>query len=493
MATPDKVKSSGVLLFQKSLSPTYATITSNAYNLSERLMRMQDFCLSGDTLVVTPDKGSRRIDEIVDAWNNGERDQLVFSYDHETNKTVSAKITGAKFIGEKEVVKAIFSDGSEIVCTPEHRFMLHDGSYVEAKDLLEKEMMPFRVECNFSCNLRCVKIEKLNVVIPVYDIEVVKYHNFAIASDRIHSVIFVHNCEMEQCLSGDTKIAIPGGYKRIDELAKECEEDINKTFIVYAYDHNKKQITPALAKQARQTVVEKSFKITFISGKSITGCEDHRLMLVDGTYCKIKDIRAGMLMMPFVRPNFCDEVKLQSRKNEFLEQIVDRTDVTFGRILRTVERTGADLKKLSIALDVSGEKILNVIDRFGYKNFETFAHAYSHIENELYLIDCDEQCEIVVSIEETGIIPLYDLTVDGYKNFATDSVISHNTPEIASTLDIVSDETVSVDDKGRALHVYSDNPKIKETVEELFYDTLNVEFNLRSIVRNTVKYGDGFQ
>ena len=43
IAIADKTRSSGTLLFQKSLSPTYATITSNAYNLSERLMRYQDF------------------------------------------------------------------------------------------------------------------------------------------------------------------------------------------------------------------------------------------------------------------------------------------------------------------------------------------------------------------------------------------------------------------------------------------------------------------
>ena len=35
------------------------------------------------------------------------------------------------------------------------------------------------------------------------------------------------------------------------------------------------------------------------------------------------------------------------------------------------------------------------------------------------------------------------------------------TPEIASALDIYSEETVSVDDKGRSLHIYSDNRKIQ--------------------------------
>jgi len=66
------------------------------------------------------------------------------------------------------------------------------------------------------------------------------------------------------------------------------------------------------------------------------------------------------------------------------------------------------------------------------------------------------------------------------------------TPEIAAALDIYADETCSQDDKGRVLHIYSDNEKIKEILEDMFYNTLNVEFNLRSWARNLVKYGDFF-
>jgi hypothetical protein len=66
------------------------------------------------------------------------------------------------------------------------------------------------------------------------------------------------------------------------------------------------------------------------------------------------------------------------------------------------------------------------------------------------------------------------------------------TPEIASALDIYAEETVSSDDKGLVLHVHSENRKIQELLETLFYDTLNVEFNLVMWVRNLCKYGDFF-
>lgn len=66
------------------------------------------------------------------------------------------------------------------------------------------------------------------------------------------------------------------------------------------------------------------------------------------------------------------------------------------------------------------------------------------------------------------------------------------TPEIASALDIYADETCAQDDKGRVLHIYSDNERVKEILEDLFYNVLNVEFNLRSWTRNLGKYGDFF-
>ncbi len=66
------------------------------------------------------------------------------------------------------------------------------------------------------------------------------------------------------------------------------------------------------------------------------------------------------------------------------------------------------------------------------------------------------------------------------------------TPEISSALDIYSEETVAADENGHVLHIHSENPKVKKLLEELFFDTLNVEFNLTAWARNLVKYGDFF-
>lgn len=62
--------------------------------------------------------------------------------------------------------------------------------------------------------------------------------------------------------------------------------------------------------------------------------------------------------------------------------------------------------------------------------------------------------------------------------------------EINAALDIYADESVAQDAAGKSLHIHSDNPAIKKNLEELFYNTLNAEFNLRPWTRNLCKYGD---
>ena len=66
------------------------------------------------------------------------------------------------------------------------------------------------------------------------------------------------------------------------------------------------------------------------------------------------------------------------------------------------------------------------------------------------------------------------------------------TPEISSAVDIYAEESVAADEHGNVLHIYSDNATVKKLLSELFYDTLNVEFNMTSWVRNLCKYGDFF-
>ncbi len=65
-------------------------------------------------------------------------------------------------------------------------------------------------------------------------------------------------------------------------------------------------------------------------------------------------------------------------------------------------------------------------------------------------------------------------------------------PILSSALDVYSDETTARNEQGNVLKIHHDDDNIKQILENLFYDILNIEFNLWPWTRNLVKYGDFF-
>ena len=65
-------------------------------------------------------------------------------------------------------------------------------------------------------------------------------------------------------------------------------------------------------------------------------------------------------------------------------------------------------------------------------------------------------------------------------------------PIISSALDIYSDESTVDNINNEVLKIKSDNPEIAKILHNLFYDILNIEFNLWAWLRNLTKYGDFF-
>jgi hypothetical protein len=70
-----------------------------------------------------------------------------------------------------------------------------------------------------------------------------------------------------------------------------------------------------------------------------------------------------------------------------------------------------------------------------------------------------------------------------YEAMDTDAII-------ASALDIIADEATLKNEQGEVLHIKSPNEKTQRVLYNLFYEVLNVEFNLWSWVRTMCKYGD---
>lgn len=66
------------------------------------------------------------------------------------------------------------------------------------------------------------------------------------------------------------------------------------------------------------------------------------------------------------------------------------------------------------------------------------------------------------------------------------------TPEISAALDIMAEESCTPSEQGRVLTIQSNSKRVKNVLDDLFYNVLDIQTNLPMWTRNTCKYGDNF-
>ena len=129
---------------------------------------------------------------------------------------------------------------------------------------------------------------------------------------------------------------------------------------------------------------------------------------------------------------------------------------------------GNQLKVMDVnKIQISGEYETNaLVDRFNriYTNSHTSIYGYQSSFNY-----------------QTLRPTLYS----EYDSMDTDAII-------ASALDILADESTLRNDMGEVLQIRSSDEDVQKILYNLFYDVLNIEFNLWPWIRNMLKYGDFF-
>ena len=122
--------------------------------------------------------------------------------------------------------------------------------------------------------------------------------------------------------------------------------------------------------------------------------------------------------------------------------------------------------------------------------------------NKLKVIDYDETQSIATNLRDRY-MRLHSSTMNNtYENYLAYQQIRQELfrdydamdadPIIGAALDIYAEESTSKNEYGKVLEVRTNNEQIKSILENLFYDIINVEFNLFPWVRSLVKYGDHF-
>src|SRR5207249_734462 len=185
-------------------APIYDALVRLAQDFAARYPLIQgqgNFgCFSGDTKVELYNGEQKTLAELVDMAHRGARVD-VFTVDAHRNVRIKPMRAPRLVRRNDPVVKVTLESGAEIVCTPDHRFMLRDGTYRDAQQLKPKDqLMPFarssipeRLHRTGAFPIPASLAQKVAKVEPagradVYDLTVDITGNFALAAG-----IFVHN------------------------------------------------------------------------------------------------------------------------------------------------------------------------------------------------------------------------------------------------------------------------------------------------------------
>jgi DNA gyrase subunit A len=204
-------------------------------------------CFTGDTKVELYNGEQKPFTELVEMAHKGLRAEI-FTVDPHRNVRIKPLRAPRLVRRNDPVVKVTLESGAEIVCTPDHRFMLRDGTYREAQQLKAKDqLMPFsrsaipeRLHRTGAFPIPASLTQKVSKVEPagradVYDLTVDLTQNFALAAG-----VFVHNS-----IDDDPPAHMRYTEARLAAISTEMLADIEKETVDWMpnYDNRHQQPT----------------------------------------------------------------------------------------------------------------------------------------------------------------------------------------------------------------------------------------------------------
>jgi len=445
-------------------------------------------CISGDTRIMTLE-GPRTIRELSDSWVPGNTFE-VWAWDTTTCKYVIGQAHHPRKTGTSEVLEIVLDNGEIFSCTPNHRVMLIDGTYEEAQNLTSgSRIMPFEYKNR----------EYMHVRIP--------------NGQYIPAHRYVSEHVLGQDLTGKNVHHI--NHKKYDNRTSNLQ-------IMDPIEHLKLHGISDITNRKRGKTSSELWKDPVYRSKARAGLqrwrasdEGHAFMSAHATHlnktrwvtdidyatkmAQIFSIHAKQLWSNpewkmWKKAHHSMTMKLKYANDPSFRERVVRTGVENGRYNNSITNewilaTGIGYDTLTSfaqhekfeSLKLARRHICQFIHRrlreAGYTSWSSYKESYSYTNHQ------------VVEVRRTGVVmDVYDLSVDHFENFAIEQgIIISN-----SVLDIYADECTVQNEFGRILNVTSPHENIQEILNNLFYDILNVEFNLWPWTRNMAKYGDLF-
>ena len=509
-----------------------------------RLRLFRDYeCLVGETIIPTPDGKKLTIKELSKKYSNKNTQFYVYSYDKNTNSIVLGNAHSVRKTKTEMTYKIILDNDAEIIATANHPFLMRNGNYKRVDELKEGDsLMPFygknhtkesnakrsislkkayenidlsgknnsmfgrkrndvekrkiieslgytyisfddilnksydmiknngklvlkELAKNNDCSVNRVrkiikqggmgnwneykeyvystlnhKIKKIELyeVRDVYDMTVEKHHNFATEHCFVHNSMDTDpilnsalDVYAEECVGSDTIIPLLNGEKK---KIKDLYDNNQKNFWVYSID-DKGKFIPAICQFVKYNGKKRMYKLTFEDGTSINASENH-LWVVSGKLKYTSDIVIGD-SVDAMRTKLSDHKSMPE-----YEMINENGNLTTGELLNFIKRN--NYNSFSDLIDSHNHRIINV-EYIGEQDAYDLVNVGN---NHIYAVEAN----------------------DGSKLYCHNSTMKNEV--------------------GNMLKIKAGSEKVKDVLDNLFNDILNIEFNLPTWVRGLCKYGD---
>ena len=426
----------------------------------QRQMLYRDYeCMSGDTEIPMLDGTIKTMKQLSEEFPTKDTNFYVYSYDNESKSIKIGNAHSVRKTKSEKTYKIVFDDGSFEKATDSHLFMMRDGTYKMVKDLqIGESIMPFYQKRFFKQRYRFV-------------------YNFSNGWMSEHRLV-------------------------VEQFDRKIEDNE----IVHHKDFNKENNLPnnLLIMDASE---HKSFhcKINNEQLWSTENREIHLEKLRNGiknrTSYHWNGERSGE-KNPFYGKSHSDEwiesrtellksyhksgrINFKNEKNPNYNSNIN-FDVIFQNCKQQFINT-SNIRKYIVCKDLNVDQglVMNRIKNSGFTNWNLFK---KHVKETLN--------HKIIDIIEQPIEDVFDMTVDTYHNFATTNCFVHNCMEkdsiIGSAIRIYANELTTRNEFGDVITVKTDNHKVKQILQNLFVDIMNVDFNLWSWAYSLCKYGDFF-
>lgn len=168
-------------------------------------------CFIGETQIPLIDGTESTLTELA---NRGGQ-HWIYAIDKNKN-IIGAPATARMTRQNAPLMKVILDNNEEIICTPDHQFMLPDSQWCQAANLQPaNSLMPFYT--HHECNRHVKAVEHLEQRQDVYCLTVPTYENFALSAG-----VFVHNCGMNATRLSLNASQLPDNLKRVRLAIEEA-------------------------------------------------------------------------------------------------------------------------------------------------------------------------------------------------------------------------------------------------------------------------------